>query len=64
LQGALKSRVRIEQAKGMFAERHGVEVGEAFSTMRSYARHTGQPLLPVATQVIDGTLGRESMKFV
>lgn len=55
LQGALNSRVLIEQAKGMFAERHGVEVSTAFTVMRSHARKTGQPLLAVANQVIDAT---------
>lgn len=55
LQGALNSRVLIEQAKGMFAERHDVDVSVAFTTMRAHARSTGQPLLLVATQVIDGT---------
>lgn len=63
LQGALNSRVRIEQAKGIFAERHGVRVGEAFNTLRSHARNTGQPLLSVAMQVIDGTLEREAMNL-
>jgi len=50
LQGALNSRVLIEQAKGVYAERHQVEVSVAFTTMRALARHTGQPLLLVATQ--------------
>lgn len=56
LQAALNSRVLVEQAKGMFAERHGVEVSQAFAIMRAHARNTGQPLLAVAGQVIDGTL--------
>lgn len=62
LQGALNSRILIEQAKGMYAERHGVEVAEAFSTMRKHARNTGQPLLTVATQVVDGTYDTSAVR--
>ncbi len=39
LQGALNSRVLVEQAKGMFAERHGVEVAQAFVTVCAPAQH-------------------------
>lgn len=38
LQSALSSRVLIEQAKGMFAERHDVKIVEAFTTMRGRSR--------------------------
>jgi GAF domain-containing protein len=55
LQGALNSRITIEQAKGMLAERHGLDMTSAFTVMRSYARGHGIPLLTVANQVIDGT---------
>jgi len=55
LQGALNSRILIEQAKGMYSERHGVEVTDAFSIIRQHARNSGQPLLAVAAQVVDGT---------
>lgn len=61
LQGALNSRVLIEQAKGMFAERHGIEMSRAFTTMRAHARNTGRPLLAVANQVIDGTFDAEPL---
>lgn len=57
LQSALNSRVVIEQAKGMLAERTGVDPSQAFITMRAHARSTGQPLRLVAAAVIDGTLG-------
>jgi GAF domain-containing protein len=48
LQQALDSRVVIEQAKGMLAERHGVEVTEAFDRLRSHARSRGLRLRDVA----------------
>jgi len=38
LQHALESRVSIEQAKGIIAERYGLEPDEAFRHIRSAAR--------------------------
>jgi hypothetical protein len=38
LERALQSRVAIEQAKGIVAERHGVGVDEAFQLIRRAAR--------------------------
>lgn len=38
LQGALNSRIIIEQAKGAIAQARGVSVDEAFTLIRSYAR--------------------------
>jgi GAF domain-containing protein len=52
LQSALTSRITIEQAKGMLAERHGVSVTEAFDPLRQYARRTNRPLREVAHQVV------------
>ena len=54
LQSALNSRVLIEQAKGMLAERHGLDPADAFTLMRTYARRTGSPLLTIAQRVIEG----------
>ncbi|MGI9093071.1 MAG: GAF and ANTAR domain-containing protein, partial [Mycobacteriales bacterium] len=56
LQGALNSRIVIEQAKGMLSERHGLATDSAFSALRTHARRTGQALVKVASQVVDGTL--------
>jgi AmiR/NasT family two-component response regulator len=39
LEEALGSRVVIEQAKGMLAERHGLQVDEAFHLMRRASRN-------------------------
>ena len=38
LERALQSRVAIEQAKGILAERHGLDVEEAFVLIRRAAR--------------------------
>ena len=56
LSGALTSRVVIEQAKGVIAERAGVDLAEAFSRLRAYARSSNLRLTDVAQAVIDGTL--------
>src|SRR3954454_3101943 len=41
LQTALTSRIRIEQAKGILAERLDVSVDEAFEMLRSFSRNNG-----------------------
>jgi AmiR/NasT family two-component response regulator len=56
LQGALNSRILLEQAKGILAERTGVDVDSAFSLMRAHARRTNQQLSVVAAAVIDGSI--------
>lgn len=56
LQTALSSRVILEQAKGVLAERGGLEMGSAFEVLRTYARRHGRKLVEVATEVIAGRL--------
>jgi GAF domain-containing protein len=56
LQVALNSRIVIEQAKGMVGERQGLNMEEAFSTLRNHARNHNLRLLDVAHDVIDGGL--------
>lgn len=56
LQGALTSRVVIEQAKGVLAERTGIGVDEAFARMRAHARGHNVRLSDLAYAVIDGEL--------
>jgi GAF domain-containing protein len=52
LQGALNSRIIIEQAKGATAQAHGVSVDEAFTLIRDYARRTNRRLSDVAHTII------------
>jgi GAF domain-containing protein len=52
LQGALNSRIVIEQAKGAIAQAHGVSVDEAFASIRAYARRTRRRLSEVAHDVV------------
>jgi GAF domain-containing protein len=56
LHNALNSRVVIEQAKGMIAERQSLSMEDAFSTLRSYARNNNLRLSDVARDVITGAL--------
>lgn len=56
LNHALNSRVVIEQAKGIVAERRGVEMEQAFALLRAYARNHNRRLVAVATAVINGSL--------
>jgi AmiR/NasT family two-component response regulator len=53
---ALTSRVVLEQAKGIVAERLSVDVGEAFALLRGYARNHNVRLGQVAQDIIDGRL--------
>ncbi len=60
LNHALNSRILIEQAKGVLAERSGLSMEDAFSWLRSHARAHNLLLLDVAQSVIDGTLAPDA----
>jgi AmiR/NasT family two-component response regulator len=53
---ALNSRIVIEQAKGVIAERSQLDMDEAFTWLRHHARSHNLLLVDVAQAVIDGTL--------
>jgi GAF domain-containing protein len=52
LQGALDSRVVIEQAKGVLVGRHGLSPRQAFERLRGLARDQRRPLAEVAEAVV------------
>ncbi|AZS86037.1 GAF domain-containing protein [Streptomyces griseoviridis] len=52
---ALASRVRIEQVKGILAERWNSGVDEAFAAFRAYARAHHLRLADFASRIIDGS---------
>jgi GAF domain-containing protein len=56
LNHALNSRIVIEQAKGVLAERTGFGMEEAFSRLRNHARNHNLRLVDVARDVISGAL--------
>ena len=53
LQTALDSRVMIEQAKGILAERYGITPDEAFDLLRSACRADGMGLTALAIDVVE-----------
>jgi GAF domain-containing protein len=61
LQRALNSRLVIEQAKGVLAERAKINLDEAFALLRTYARTYNRRLHDVATAVISSLLTIEEL---
>ncbi len=61
LEVALESRVAIEQAKGVVAERNDVSVDAAFELIRGFARSHNRLLSDTARQIVDGTLVPEQL---
>jgi GAF domain-containing protein len=58
---ALNSRVVIEQAKGMIAQRRNVSMADAFAILRNHARNHDILLAGVANDVISGALTDASL---
>ena len=61
LQGALDSRVIIEQAKGMLAEHASVDLDTAFRFLRDYARSRSEYLSDVARALVEGALPADAV---
>jgi GAF domain-containing protein len=55
LQTALNSRVLIEQAKGILAERLRMDVDQAFTMLRQAARSHNRRLSELAQAIVDGS---------
>lgn len=56
LQNALQSRVLIEQAKGVLAERLQISMSQAFEALRRHSRSRHQHLSAVAEAVVAGRI--------
>ena len=52
LLGAFERRARIERAKGLLMERHGITDDEAFERIRRQARDTRRPIMRVVDEVL------------
>lgn len=59
LQSALNSRVIIEQAKGVLAEKGATDMDAAFALLRGYARSHNLRLGEAARGVVEGTIPSE-----
>lgn len=60
LRYALDSRVLIEQAKGVIAHTHGLDMDGAFRLIRERARSTSSPMLAVSAGIVEGRITLES----
>lgn len=61
LQGALSSRIVIEQAKGILAERGRLDMGRAFERLRGYARSHNRRLTELADAVVNRTIDADEL---
>lgn len=61
LQHALTSRILLEQAKGVIAYVGVLDMDEAFTVLRRYARDHGQKLSDIAARVINRDLPGEKL---
>ena len=59
---ALNSRIVLEQAKGMVAEREDLNMEQAFSALRNHARNHNLRLVDVAEAVIAGSLPASALR--
>lgn len=61
LRRALTSRIVIEQAKGLLAQRYRIETDDAFALLRRYARSRNRRLSEVATDLVHHGVDPEGM---
>lgn len=61
LQRALNSRILIEQAKGVLAATTALEIDDAFSAMRSFARSNSISIRTVASEIIAKSIDIEAL---
>jgi transcriptional regulator with GAF, ATPase, and Fis domain len=58
---ALDTRILIEQAKGVLAQREHLTMTDAFNALRNYARESGKTLRSVAEATVHRTLATEEI---
>ena len=52
LLGAFERRARIERAKGLLMERHGIDADEAFARLRGQARDSRRSIMRVVDEIL------------
>jgi inactivated superfamily I helicase len=62
LRRALDSRIVIEQAKGVLAERYGIDVQKAFEVLRASARNNRMSIHALAESVVSSPLTPPQIK--
>lgn len=60
--GALETRIVIEQAKAMIAQRSGLTMDQAFSVLRSHSLHCGRGLIDIAHDVVDARVSAATLE--
>jgi AmiR/NasT family two-component response regulator len=63
LERALQSRVLIEQAKGVLAERYEIGIEEAFELLRGAARSSRGRIHHLAAQVVASRTSPDAIEF-
>jgi GAF domain-containing protein len=59
---ALNSRIVIEQAKGVLAERRTLTMEQAFATLRAHARRHNLRLVDLARSIVDRNFDLSALK--
>ena len=62
LNTALNTRIVIEQAKGIIAEREQLDMEHSFAALRGHARNSNLRLADVAASIVNGTLKPAALK--
>lgn len=62
LQSAVTNRIRVEQAKGILAERWGISLDSAYEELRRYAAAHRTPLSAVALGLVRGDPGPDAVR--
>jgi GAF domain-containing protein len=63
LENALASRVLIEQAKGVVAERYDLTMSEAFTLLRNYTRSHNRAMNETASDIISGRVTGDALSY-
>ncbi len=61
LQQALQTRIGIEQAKGIIAERMGIPMDAAFGLLRGFSRNHNRKLHDAAHDIVSGALAADDL---